>query len=77
MLQALGSEIAKVRLIGIETGTPAFIIRQVQSLLVLVSSLSALQQSADGPTPVELLPVIKLIHGVKLETMELVHGVVI
>lgn len=56
-LQAFGSEIANVRLIGSENGTLPVTMRQAQSMLVLVRERSAPQQSPVGEPPVPVLPV--------------------
>lgn len=77
MLQVLGREIARVRLMG-SIGTLAVTRRQRQSLPPIISVLSELQHSLDGDAdddPVLLLPVIIFKHGVKLEIIEDVHGV--
>lgn len=51
--------------------------RQRQSVLPLISDLNELQHAAVGDDPLPVLPVIKFMHGVKLETIEAVHGVFI
>lgn len=78
MLHALGRESDKVGLIGSWSGTLAVITRQAQSMLVLISDFNESQQFWVGVvTPFEVLPVMKLRHGVKLEIIDVVHGVVI
>lgn len=51
--------------------------RQAQSMVVLVSDLSELQQPAVGADPLPVLPVMKFKHGVKLLIIEVVQGVLI
>jgi len=77
MPQAPGREIARVRLIGSWTGTLAVSSRQAQSIPVLISDFNELQQLAVGGEPLLVLPVIKLTHGVKLDIIDMVHGVLI
>ena len=77
MLQARGMDMAKVLLIGKLKGTLPVAMRQKQSMPLLVRLLSAVQQSAVGEVPLELLFVRKFIQGVKLESIEPVHGVLI
>lgn len=77
ILQARGSEIARVRLMGNWNGTFPVIRRHAQSVPLLRSDLSDPQQSEVGEDPLPVLPVIKLMHGVKLEIIEFVHGVLI
>lgn len=77
MLQARGREIARVLLIGIWKGTLPVTMRHMQSMLVLVRDLSALQQSAVGEVPLPLLLVTKFMQGVKLEIIEAEHEVLI
>lgn len=73
MLQALGREIARVRLMG--SGTLAVTTRQRQSLPPFIIDLNAPQHAVVGvDEPFLLLPVIKFKHGVKLEIIEAVHG---
>lgn len=67
---------AKLRLMGIWNGTLPVTMRQAQSMLLLVSDLSALQQSEVGEVPFAVLFVRKFIQGLKLEIIEAVHGVV-
>lgn len=57
LLQAWGSESARVRMNGIETGTFPVTIRHIQSMLSLIDDLSELQQSSVGEEPFPLLPV--------------------
>ena len=68
---------AKVRLMGIWRGTFPVTMRHKQSLLPLVRDFSALQQSALGEVPFEVLFVKKFRQGVKLEIIEALHGVLI
>lgn len=77
MLQARGSEMARVRLMGIWNGMPPPTMRHRQPIPPLVSDLSELQHDEVGDVPLRLLLVTKFRHGVKLEIMEGVHGVVI
>lgn len=77
MLQARGREIARVLLIGIWKGTLPVTMRHMQSMLVLVRDLSALQQSAVGEVPLPLPLVTKFMQGVKLEIIEAEHEVLI
>ena len=51
--------------------------RQAQSIPVLIRDLNGPQQLAVGAEPLLVLPVIKLIQGVKLDIIEMVHGVLI
>ncbi|KAJ7006200.1 hypothetical protein D5086_004461 [Populus alba] len=51
--------------------------RQAQSMPVLISDFNELQQLAVGGEPLLVLPVIKLTHGVKLDIIDMVHGVLI
>lgn len=67
---------AKLRLMGIWNGTLPVTMRQAQSMLLLVSDLSALQQSEVGEVPFAVLFVRKFIQGLKLEIIEAVQGVV-
>lgn len=47
-------------------------------MLVLISDFNESQQFRVGVvTPFEVLPVMKFRHGVKLEIIDVVHGVVI
>lgn len=77
MLQARGSEIARVRLMGIWNGMPPATMRHRQPIPLLVSDLSEPQHCEVGAVPLRLLLVMKFMHGVKDEIMEGVHGVVI
>lgn len=77
MLQARGREMAKVRLMGMLNGTLPVVMRQKQSLPLLIKDLSELQQSAGGEVPLRLLLLRKFMQGVKVEIIEGVHGVVI
>lgn len=76
MLQTLGSESNRVRLMGSGIGTLAVIRRQAQSTLVVAMDFRESQQPVDGIDPLLLLPVTKFRHGVKVETIEVVHGTV-
>lgn len=77
-LHARGRVIAIVRLIGSETGTFPVTRRQVQSTLLLIIDLRESQQAVDGEeAPFLVLPVIKFKHGVKVVSIEIVHGVLI
>lgn len=51
--------------------------RHAQSILVLIKDLNESQQVFDGITPLLVLPVMKLAHGVKLLITEVVQGVLI
>lgn len=77
MLQARGREMARERLMGNWKGTLPVKSRHKQSMPEPVADLSELQQSADGDVPLELLFVRKFMHGVKLESIEALHGVLI
>lgn len=55
MLQARGRARARVRLIGNWKGTLPVTRRHTQSLLVLVTDFSELQQAAVGDVPLALL----------------------
>lgn len=77
-LHARGSVIAIVRLIGSEKGTFPVIRRQPQSTLLLMTDLRESQQAVDGEeAPFLVLPVMKFKQGVKLVSIETVHGVLI
>ena len=77
MLQARGRESARVRLMGSWTGTLAVKRRQAQSTLALISVCNEAQQPVVGVEPLLVLPVTKLKHGVKLLSIDVVHGVLI
>lgn len=65
-------------LIGIWKGTPPVAIMQRQSVPLLVTVFSELQQSAVGvEVPLVVLLVMKFKHGVKLVIIEGEHGVLI
>ena len=69
-LHALGSVTASVRLTGTPRGTLPVRMRQAQPALAFVSAPRDRQQSSVG----EALPlVMKLRHGVKLVTSDVVH----
>lgn len=59
------------------SGTFAVRMRQAQFMLVLVNDFKESQQPTVGVREPPLLPVMKLRHGVKVEIMEEVHGVLI
>ena len=75
MLQALGREMARVRLIGIWKGTLPVTMRHRQSILELVRDFRALQQAEVGEVPLVLLFVTKFMQGVKLAIIEALQGV--
>lgn len=56
--QTLGSEMAKVLLMGRLNGTLPVNIRQAQSVLLVITEPNALQQSALGDPPPLMLPVM-------------------
>lgn len=62
---------------GMDTGTFPVIMRHVQSMLVSTRDRNELQHSLVGEEPLAVLPVTKLMQGVKLVIIELVHGVLI
>jgi len=68
MLQARGSEMARVRLMGTWNGLPEAI-RHIQSVPLLVMDWRELQQAGVGGAPAALLLVTKFIHGAKLVSM--------
>lgn len=59
------------------SGTLAVRMRQAHSMPVLVNAFKESQQPAVGVMEPPLLPVMKLRHGVNVEIMEEVHGVLI
>lgn len=67
----------RVRLMGIWNGMPPATMRHMQPIPLLVSDLSESQHCEVGDVLLRLLLVTKFKHGVKLEIMEGVHGVVI
>jgi hypothetical protein len=69
-LQALGSVTAMVRLTGTPSGTLPVRMRQAQPLLAFISAPRERQQSAVGEA---VLLMMKLRHGAKLETSDVVH----
>lgn len=75
MLQARGRERARDRLMGILKGTLPVAIWQRQPVPLVVNDFSTLQQSEVGAVPLALLLVIKFMHGVKLVSIEVVHGI--
>lgn len=77
MLQARGSEMANVRLIGIWKGTFPVTTRHKQSVPLPVRVLSELQQSEVGEVPLALLLVRKFMQGVRLVIIEALQGVLI
>lgn len=77
MLQALGREMARVRLIGTWKGTLPVVMRHRQSIPVPVKVLRALQQSEVGEVPLALLFVTKFMQGLKLEIIVALQGVLI
>lgn len=62
---------------GSGMGTLAVTTRQVHSRLVPKSFLKESQQLEEGDDPFALLPVMKLKHGVKVEIMDALQGVLI
>lgn len=68
---------ARERLMGSWKGTLPVTKRQKQSMPELVTDLSESQQSEVGDVPLEVLFVRKFMHGVKLESIEALHGVLI
>lgn len=78
ILQARGRLIASDRLIGTWKGTFPVTIKHKQSIPLPVRDLRELQQSevGEGEAPFGLLLVMKLMHGLKLETIEEVHEVI-
>lgn len=64
-LQALGREMAKLRLMGTWKGTPPVTMRHKQSWPLLMRSLRDLQQAAVGDDAFEP-PARKLMHELKL-----------
>jgi len=77
MLQARGSEMARVWLTGTWKGMPPVAIEQRQYVLLPVRALSELQQPGVGEVPLALLLVTKLIQGVKLASIDGVQGDVV
>ena len=77
MLQARGREMARVRLIGNWKGTLPVTMRHKQSIPPVVRVLRALQQSAVGEVPLAVLLVSKFIQGVKVLSIDGLHGVLI
>ncbi|CAI0559441.1 unnamed protein product [Linum tenue] len=77
MLQARGSEMARVLLIGIWKGTLAVTRRHMQSMPAPVRFLSWSQQSAVGEEPAAELFVRKFMQGVRPAMAVAEHGVVI
>lgn len=75
MLQALGREMARERLIGTWKGTLPVTMRHTQSMLELVRDFRALQQFEVGEVPLVLLFVTKFKQGVKLAIIEGLQGV--
>lgn len=75
MLQALGREMARVRLMGSWTGTLPVTMRQAQSVPLEMSDARDPQHCDVGEAPLLLLPVRKFMHGVKLLIIELVQAV--
>lgn len=62
---------------GIWKGTRPVTMRQRQSRPPLARDRSALQQSAVGEVPLPVLLVTKFKQGVKLESIEALHGILI
>lgn len=77
MLQARGSDTARVRLIGTWKGTLPVTMRHAQSMLDPVTARRASQQSRVGDVPFAVLFVRKPRHGVKLAIIDALHGVLI
>lgn len=78
-LHTLGRVIANAWLIalGRVTGTFPVTIRHMHSELVVIRDSTAEQQPAVGDPPFALLPVIKFTHGLKVASIDTLHGVLI
>ena len=66
-----------VLLTGIWKGMFPVRMRHKQSMPPLVRDFRELQQSAVGEVPLALLFVTKFMHGLKLEIIEALHGLLI